>query len=225
MANHLFGFDVSQYQRLDNGKIFPLHLMKKQGYSFLTARTSVGLKSDTLFPHFRRRASYHKIPFAAYHYLLSGIPAYAQARLVKKILGRTPIPLMVDVEDGSGNICDVRSFVESCNAIGVNVQSLYLPHWYWERAPFNSESLSNVHGVKDLALVASNYGANNRDYGSRLYPGNDSSRWSGYGGRNPEILQFGSRIKLDGWPADLDGDAFRGTEIDLRKSGLFHFWK
>lgn len=212
----IFGLDISQYQQDAQGNPFPLHLMKEQNYHFLTARCSVGNDADTLYDHFRNRAHFHRIPFAAYHYVSKSVPVHLQAQTASLMLGLSGIPLMVDVEEGTWG--RAQCFIECCRALNLNVRALYFPEWFWEECgkPILPPS---------LALIASKYGLNKSGHASEVYPGDTSSGWDRYGGSSPAILQFGSRIHVDGWNGNLDGDAYKGSVAELSRSGLFKFWE
>lgn len=215
----LFGTDISQYQ-VDNveDSPLPMHLLKEQNFSFVTARATVGLSTDTLYSHFHYRCQIHKIPFAAYTFVKASSDPRSQAQLAARVVGNH-IPFMVDIEQGRWK--HAQEFISECKHIGMNVQSLYLPHWYWEEigSPKLDEGVT-----KDLALIQSSYGRNRVGYASAVYPGDKSSEWQGFGGKTVEILQFGSRIRVDGYNGFIDGDAYKGSRSQLEKSGLFHFW-
>lgn len=224
----IYGLDVSEYNVNSKGEPFPVHLMKDQGYEFLTARCSIGTTPDRLYDHFRNRCHLNKIPFAAYHYVkahvLAGekadeIQPWHQARMVEQQLGHSRIPLMVDYEEGS--FCHVQQFIQACLALGINVQSFYYPKWKWEADGKPNLERANLGGV---ALVNSNYGNNPHAYGSVAYPGDNTVGWEPYGTIRPTILQFGSKIKLDNYDRSLDGNAYKGSLSQLRSSGLFHYW-
>jgi hypothetical protein len=214
----LYGTDFSQYnENSQTGKPVPVILLKQQGFSFLSARSSIGTDTDTHYFHFRNRAHYHKIPFNAYHYVKAGILPHQQAVHCKSVVGN--IPLFVDCEEGDWS--HSLQFIESCRAVKVNVVALYLPHWRWSE--LGSPDLTG-YVTNDLALIASSYGQNINGYASHVYPGDNAPGWNSYGGKTPTILQFGSRIKLDKWSAGVDGDAYKGNVTQLQKSGLFHTW-
>ena len=216
----LFGTDISEYQvDTHTENPLPMHLLKVQDFSFVTARATIGLDRDPLYVRFNNRCRIHNIPFAAYTYVKASYQPKRQAVMAAQVVGEH-IPLMVDIEQGSWE--HAQEFISECERIGMNVRSLYLPHWYWEE--IGSPKL-NVGVTKNLALVQSDYGANRVGYASAVYPGDKSDAWTGFGGKTVEILQFGSRIRVDGYNGFVDGDAYRGSKASLEKSGLFHFWK
>jgi hypothetical protein len=63
-------------------------------------------------------------------------------------------------------------------------------------------------------LIQSSY-VNGTGYASVLYPGDTSSKWAGFGGRNVDILQFTDKALIAG--KSLDANAFRGTPDQLRQ--------
>lgn len=81
----------------------------------------------------------------------------------------------------------------------------YAPKWaYGDSIPQNEP------------LWSSNYGDNGSGTLQQKYPGDNSSRWVAYSGRTPVFLQFGSNIII-GSQHTCDGNAYRGSEADLRK--------
>jgi hypothetical protein len=94
------------------------------------------------------------------------------------------------------------------------VLGFYIPDWVWD-ASLDRPSLTGLRGP----LVASEYGTNPAGLGpSALYirqGGDTSDKWHRYGGRSPEILQYGSKCALPGTSGGADINAFRGTFAQL----------
>jgi phosphatidylserine/phosphatidylglycerophosphate/cardiolipin synthase-like enzyme len=203
----VFGIDISHFQHgLDLAKV------KNEGYSFVMVKATEGRTvRDADWPSFRDAAKAAGLYLAAYHFLRSDSTAAQQAANLAGHIGDASIPVMIDAETGSGgskpDVAMVTSFKTECEALGLRVTMLYLPHWYWDQ--IGKPSLAAVN----LALVASNYGPNTEGFGSVVYPGDTSNRWNAYGGLDVTILQFGSKVKVAG--QRVDGDAYRGAEADL----------
>lgn len=209
----LYGIDVSHYQ-----SSLSLRTAKEQGYSFAMAKVTEGTGYyDPTYTKFRDEAKAEGLFFAAYHYLRSDSSGDKQAAWCASKLGDKSIPVMVDMESGSGGstpkMIHCTDFIKGLAVRGVRATLLYLPQWYWEQI--------GKPGIPALALVSSKYGNNDSGYASALYPGDSSSRWSGYGGKNPLILQFGSKGKYSGYSGAVDINAFRGTVTDLRRQNVF----
>jgi hypothetical protein len=67
----------------------------------------------------------------------------------------------------------------------------------------------------DHPLWASSYGSNPAVHYRQAYPGDGSSRWAPYSGRDPTILQYGSKLTVGSQPS-CDGNAFRGSVDQFR---------
>lgn len=110
---------------------------------------------------------------------------------------------------------DVQQFHDRWHAVDDRVLAFYIPDWVWE-ASLGRHSLTGLKGP----LVASEYGSNPSDgSAANLYArqgGDTSDKWHSYGGRVPEILQFGSNFVCDGASSKTDIDAFRGTFDQLK---------
>lgn len=105
---------------------------------------------------------------------------------------------------------DVEQFHDRWHAVDDRVLAFYIPDWVWD-ASLGRHSLTGLKGP----LVASEYGSNpSNGSASALYQqqgGDSSDKWHAYGGRTPEILQFGSNFVCDGASSHTDVNAFRGT--------------
>lgn len=213
----LYGIDVSHYQSgLD------LRTARDQGYSFVMAKVTEGTGFyDSAYTKFRDAAKAEGLLFAAYHYLRSDSDPDKQAAWCASKLGDKTIPVMVDMESGSNGstpkMAHCTAFVKGLAARGVRATLLYLPEWFWK-------SIGSPPIPTTPYLVSSKYGTNATGYAASIYPGNDSSRWSAYGGRTPLILQFGSKGKYSGYSGNVDVNAFRGTIADLRRYNVFKDW-
>lgn len=208
----IFGIDVSSYQ-------YGMSLagLPGQGYRFVIARASIGAANDGLYRGFADQADAAGLLFAAYHFLLpnDAVNLATQAQVFAAQLDATGQPAgMLDVEpDGPGSrtpsMGDVLGFLAMAREFGAAVRLLYFPRWVWDAA--GRPDLSRT----GCALVSSNYGANNRDYGSALYPGTGWGGWGGYGGLTPAIGQVGSRGVIDGYDGDVDIDVTELSEVQL----------
>ena len=211
----VFGIDISHHQ---HG--LSLAAVQAQGYDFVIAKASQGQGvRDPDFQTFREEAQSLGLMFAAYHFLHSDSPARAQAdNLAGQLAGHTEIPVMVDVEPTEGSeptLVHTKKFIAACAKRDLRVTILYLPHFHWQ-------ALGEPQLDPELPpLMQALYGRNRRGAGSALYPGNTSPRWAAMGGRNPILLQFGSRGRIDGFDKlKVDIDAFRGTRQELSATGM-----
>ena len=211
----VFGIDISHHQ---HG--LSLAAVQAQGYDFVIAKATQGQGvRDPDFQTFREEAQSLGLMFAAYHFLHSDSSARAQAdNLARQLAGHTEIPVMADVEPTEGSeptLVHTKKFIAACAKRDLRVTILYLPHFHWQ-------ALGEPQLDPELPpLMQALYGRNRRGAGSALYPGNTSPRWAAMGGRNPTLLQFGSRGRIEGFDKlKVDIDAFRGTRQELSASGM-----
>ena len=212
----VFGIDVSHFQRG-----LSLAAVRRQGYEFVIAKATQGQGvQDAQFHAFREEAQSLGMLFAAYHFLHSDSSPRAQAdNLAEQLNGAINIPVMIDCEPTKGSsptLADVRRFIAACANRDLQVSILYLPRFHWQ-------ALGQPKLGPDLPpVMQALYGRNRGGAGADLYPGNESDRWDVMGGRTPELLQFGSRGRIEGFKRlNLDVDAFRGTRRELAASGMF----
>jgi hypothetical protein len=112
---------------------------------------------------------------------------------------------------------DVQQFAARWAKVEPNrVLAHYLPPWLW-RDWLGKPDLRTLPGP----LVSSQYGANPSGLSPKaLYVrqgGDTSSLWMQYGGRSPDILQYGSNSLCPGASGNTDVNAFRGTFAELSK--------
>jgi hypothetical protein len=198
----VWGIDISNHQADMN-----LNQVKAEGFDFVFCKVSEGVAyRDPYWPQNRDNARVAGLILAGYHYVRPGDPM-AQARTFVEHLGDKSIPAMLDFEAGSGGMDQFWAVKAAIESLGVSVRLSYIPDWYWEQ--IGRPDLSKVP-----ALIRSEY-VNGSGYASVLYPGDNSPLWGGYGGRNPDILQFTDRAKVAG--KLVDANAFRGTPTKLRQ--------
>jgi lysozyme len=192
--------------------------VKANGYQFVAAKCTEGQATvDAQYANYRAQAAGNGLLFAAYHFLRSDSSASAQAFNLTSHIGDKNIPVMIDCEASVGSQPDLAkcvAFRDELQQRGVRVSLLYLPHSWWQQ--IGSPSLAT------WTVVNANYGVNPAGTGTDLYPGDGSARWDAYGGRTPALLQFGSKCRIDGYPGDLDVDAWRGTLDELKAARLFY---
>ena len=206
-----YGLDESHYQLgLDIGAD---HLVR-QGYRFFIPKASEG--ASYIDPTFWAKWQQVKAAGAlgaAYHFLTRS-PAVQQAdNCVKAIHGDRSIRIMIDLEAYGATMADARAFRAEMHRRGYRVTLLYLSHWYWQQI--------GAPALTGWTLVSSAYPSSAHAYGSALYPGDNGSGWTPYGGVTPTLSQFASSGEVDGYSGNVDLDAFRGTLAQLRALHLF----
>lgn len=196
----IYGIDVHpQFQAGLN-----IEQVRAEGFDFMAVKVSQG---TTTYPgiDWLHRGTACGLLSIGYHYLDDGNPD-GQARTFAGQLAVAGVPGMLDIEQGSGDINNVRAFLNACQVHGADVRLLYFPHWYWQ----------DHIGSPDLTglppLWASSY-VGGSGYASNLYTGVSDSHWTGYGGGNVEILQFTDQALVAG--QRIDADAYRGTREQL----------
>lgn len=211
----VYGVDVSQYQAG-----LPAAAVKANGYAFIIARAlsfpAGQMVVDPAYPAFRAGAKTNGLLFGAYVLFHPSRTPAEQASLLAQVIGDPSIPVMCDWEPDGANpsIGYAEACFDACAARGLRVTALYGPRWY-----------ENLQGNPLLTgrpwvLVSSSYGADPAGYGSAVYPGDSSPGWTGYGGLTPTLLQFGSQIRLTGYPGPVDADAYRGTLAQLKQANI-----
>lgn len=197
----IFGIDIS-----NNNGVVDIAQVQREGFAFVWAKVSEGSGfRDVFWPRTRDWCRELDVIVAGYHYVRTDDPN-RQADLFVNQLGDNTIPAMLDFEEGSGGIENFWAVLNAIEARGVRVALSYIPRWYWDR--IGRPDLSSVPG-----LIQSSY-VNGTGYASVLYPGDTSSFWTGFGGRDPDLLQFTDRALVAS--KSLDANAFRGTEDELR---------
>ncbi|KZM68119.1 glycoside hydrolase family 25 protein [Nocardia terpenica] len=197
----LFGIDISN----NNGPDIDMAQVKAEGFDFVFAKVTEGdYFVDSTWPVYRDAARAEGLLVAGYHYLRGDCDINAQADLFTSHLG-DGVAAMVDFEANSGDISTFWAFVNAVNARGHQIQLSYIPRWYWQQI-----------GCPDLTaapgLIQSSY-VTGTGYAAELYPGDDTDFWNGFGGRNPDLLQFTDKADVAGHA--VDANAFRGTHAEL----------
>lgn len=192
----IYGVDVhTKYQAgLD------IEQVAREGFTWLTVKVSQGTSATwaVAADDWLRRGEAAGMVVFGYHYLTTADVA-AQARTAREAArGR---PIMVDVEDGSGTVDNLRRFLAACAAEGVRIPLVYLPRWYWQK--IGSPSLAGLPPI-----VSSRYRVAT-GYASAIYAGVPDTWWDSYGGGDVRVLQFSDRTTVAG--KQVDANAFRGT--------------
>lgn len=196
----LFGIDVhTRYQAgLD------IEQVAREGFTWITVKVSQGLSDTwaTAADDWLRRGEATGMLTFAYHYLTTA-DASQQARVARTAArGR---PVMLDVETGSGDITQVRRFLDAAAREGIRVPLVYLPRWYHQQ--IGSPSLVGLPPI-----VSSRYRVAT-GYATQIYAGVPATWWDSYGGGDVRVLQFTDRATVAG--KAIDANAFRGTRDEL----------
>jgi GH25 family lysozyme M1 (1,4-beta-N-acetylmuramidase) len=183
--------------------------IKKEGLSFVICKMSQGTSADAYrgsIP-WLNQARDLGMPGLGYHYL-TAINPKGQAQTFVKALESAGVPGAIDVEKGSGDIDNIRTFYAECQRLGANIPLLYLPSWYWEQ--IGKPSLKGLPPLwrsrypdMELGTPAQNYSKVPATY------------WDGYGGLPVALLQYTSSGRVAGHTVDCN--AFKG-DLDAFKS-------
>lgn len=198
----LFGIDVSHHQPPLN-----FHVLRQAGVEFVFIKATEG--STFVDPEFARNLAEARaagLLVAAYHYVREAATATQQLANVRRVVPRD-VPIVLDVEAGSGGVDAVRNLVDTLRFDGYRVPLLYLPRWYWQQ--LGSPSLVGLP-----PLWSSRYPDDVVQDLAREWAAVPASYWNGYGGLAVEVLQFTSSARVAGYEP-LDANAFRGTREQL----------
>lgn len=187
----VFGVDVSNHQSSFDFR----------GWDFAFIKASQGnWFADARFNQHLANARAQKALVAAYHYQETS-SAESQVALIKEMVP-VDIPVIIDVERGSGGVDTTRKLVALLEDAGYNVPFLYLPRWYWLEI-----GQPSLQGLPRLwASWYPDYVARPREEGIAKVP---SSAWSGYGGNSVALMQFTS--------SPFDQNYFPGTRDELAR--------
>lgn len=187
----VFGVDVSNWQASFDFRGWEFAFIKAtQGNWFKDARFNQHLTNA-------RNAG---CLVAAYHYQETS-DVESQIANIKSMVP-TDVPVIIDVENGSGGVDITRRLVDRLWQEGYRVPFLYLPRWYW-----NNIGKPDLTGLPQLwASWYPDYVARPREQGIAMVP---QSAWSNYGGLSVSIMQFTS--------TPFDQNYFPGTRDDLAR--------
>lgn len=185
----VFGVDVSNHQSSFNFT----------GWDFAFIKASEGNSfKDWRFTQHLTNARAAGCLVGAYHYQRD-VSAQSQVDLIKSMVSRE-IPVIIDVEDGSGSLALTREIIRLLREDGYEVPLLYLPRWYWSK--IGSPSLNGLPAL--WASWYPDYVARPREQGISMVP---QSAWNPYGGLNVAIMQFTS--------TPFDQNYFPGSRDEL----------
>lgn len=200
----IFGLDASHHQ----GALDFARFRQESGIEFVFLKATEGdsFVDDEFADNLRRVLAAGQL-YAAYHYQRSTASAAAQIDNIRRVVPGD-VPVILDVEAGSGNVGLTRELVTRLRAIGYRVPLTYLPRWYWQQL-----------GSPDLIglppLWSSRYPDNTAGTLLDEYADVPVGYWTGYGGLPVAVLQFTSSGRLPGYAGNLDLNAYPGTRDGL----------
>lgn len=203
METFTFGLDISHHQdaRLD------LAQCRREGIDFVFIKATDGATfRDTEFADNLREARAAGLLVAAYHYVRLNASFYGQVENIQRAVPGN-VPIILDVEAGSGGVGLARDLVKELREIGYTVPLLYLPRWYWQQ--LGRPSLAGLP-----PLWSSRYPDNVIGSLADEWADVPVSYWDGYGGLPVAVLQFTSSVRIAGHQP-IDANAFRGTPEQL----------
>lgn len=198
-----FGLDISHHQDLG----LDLAAARRDGIEFVFIKATEGASyQDPTFHPNLAEARAAGLLVAAYHYQRGGVSASAQRNNITSQVPRD-VPVILDVEDGSGTVDMTRELVTLLGINGYRVPLLYLPRWYWQR--LGNPSLSGLPPLWSSRYPDTVVGSLADEWAD--VPAN---YWDGYGGLSVAVLQFTSSSRVAGHQP-LDANAYRGTRQQL----------
>lgn len=177
----IFGADVSNHQRSFD--------FRGWDFAFIKSSEGNGFR-DAYFAGHLANAKAAGCLVAAYHYQRD-VSASSQVALIESMVPRD-VPVIIDVEHGSGSLSITREIVRMLLADGYNVPLLYLPRWYW-----NSIGQPLLDGLPALwASWYPDYVGRTKEQGIAKVP---DSAWASYGGLPVVLMQFTSTPFDQNW--------------------------
>jgi hypothetical protein len=213
----IYTLDVAEYQ--PNPSLL-CSFLPKQGYAGLMCRCVIGSYVDPLYAAYLDAARANKLLFAAYWFPHTAVPLATSLDLLAAHIGDKTVPVgLIDWEnDGSSvpSISLVDAALAGIRGRGLTCNTIYTYGGYWSSQGGPTLYPPFAH------LIGADYGGNPAGYGSVVYPGDGSPRWSGYGGLAVKTgLQFGSNIVIDGYPNRVDCNAWTMSRAGLVDAGIF----
>lgn len=203
----IFGLDISHHQGDRPQSWF--NAAKAEGIEYIILKATEGTGfTDSRFQANLTKARNAGMLVAAYHYQRSAFSAVAQVEHIKRNIPRD-VPVIPDVEHGSGSASLTRQIVDELLRAGYKVPVTYFPRWYWQQ--IGSPSLVGLP-----PLWSSRYPDNTQGGLWDEYNDAPSSYWNGFGGLPVAILQFSSSGRVAGY-APLDLNAFNGSRNELNR--------
>ncbi|WP_052070971.1 glycoside hydrolase family 25 protein [Rhodococcoides fascians] len=199
----IFGIDIASWQKGLN-----IDHVAAEGFRYVIAKAT---ESDNYrnpeYAAQKAGARKNGLHFGAYRYLRADTSAKAQVDNYAALEPDRSVPVVLDLEAGSGDVRILRAVHGEFISRGYRVNLSYLPNWYG----------AGTMGKPDLTglppLMSSNYGRERAGYASAIYPGDSDVGWNGYGGLDVAVFQFTQKASVAG--QSIDANAFRGTEAQL----------
>lgn len=197
------GIDISNHQ--GNNGLDVERVVRDNGLDFVFVLANDGTFRNVHFADQVAAARRGGALVAAYVYLR---PNWQQTLDTFRPIVPLDIPVIVDVEAGSGGIRECRAIHDGLWKSGYHTPLLYWPKFYWEQV-----------GCPDLSGLPPLWKSwypdktpRGYDAGLQMVP---SYVWSSYGGLDVKVIQFTGTGRLSGYGANLDLNYFPGTRDEL----------
>lgn len=195
------GIDISNYQAsMDVERV-----VRENDIAFVIVQSNDGTFRNVSFQNQINAARRGGAMVAAYLYQR---PNWQDTVNTFKSIVSNDIPVIVDVEDGSGGVDITWNIHRSLWASGYKTPSLYLPGWYWDK--IGRPSLVGLPGI-----WKSWYPNNIPDTYNNHLAKVPNSVWTGHGGLPVNILQFSGTGRLSGYGANVDLNYYPGTREEF----------
>lgn len=189
-----------------------LSQLHAQGFAGVCHKVSEGAGfQDVYWKPCRAWCEANDLSWLGYHFCTTDDPA-GQANNFNTNNGGGNV--MLDFEQGSGDINNFWAIVQAFNNANVNVSLAYIPRWYWE--DIGSPDLSPLP-ANGIQLVSSDYEQDPPGFASDIYHwqgGDDGPGWAAYGGRSPAAWQFTDKASIAGIPVDCNVHHTPETDLD-----------
>lgn len=201
MVAGIRGWDISNHQY----SVDVADVVRRNGLDFTFVLSNDGTFKNVFFGAQVAAARSAGSLVAAYVYLR---PNWQQTFDTMRSQVSTDVPVIVDVEEGSGDIATVWNFHRALWAAGYRTPLMYLPKFYWEK--IGSPPLAGLPPLWKSWYPDNS--ARGYDAGLAMLPG---YVWSAYGGLSVALVQFSGTGRLDGYGGNLDLNFYPGTRAEL----------
>jgi hypothetical protein len=195
------GIDISNYQAsMDVERV-----VRENNIDFVIVQSNDGTLRNANFRSQINAARRGGAMVAAYLYQR---PNWIDTVNTFKSIVTNDIPVIVDVEDGSGGVDVTWNIHRELWNSGYHTPALYLPKWYWDR--IGQPSLAGLPGI-----WKSWYPNTIPDTYDNHLAKVPNSVWNGHGGSPIVILQFSGTGRLSGYGANVDLNYYPGDREDF----------
>lgn len=203
----IFGVDISNHKTH-----FDFPACRVEGYDFAFLKCSQNDNFvDVLYPQHNANARAAGMLVLPYHYQGTA-PARSQVALINALV-EPGTPVILDVEDDSGDVDITRELVNLLGAAGHPVPLVYIPRWYWSRIGW-----PDLTGLPPLWISRyPDYTVRRKDAAlSAALQLTGGNLFAGHGGLSAPVAQITSSGAVADYPnGSIDLNVYDGTRDQL----------